>query len=126
MVDKITQKTGKAYGFFDCNATKEQINDEIPFIRKSVNTPSKLEITLTEDINSLNVDPKVLEIAQEAKESNMKYVMEATCQDYTNEKTADELSAVLNQAYQSPLYEKGEAFRGEIAYEKNGEYILKD
>ena len=119
MVDKI----GKAYGFFDCDATEEEIKREIPFIRKCVNTPSKLELTLTDDMGSLNTDPKVLKIA---KEADMKYVMKASYPDATNEQTADELSAVLNQAYQSDLYQSGERFNGKIIYEKNGEYIFKE
>lgn len=119
----MENKTGKAYGFFDCNATKEEIQGEIPFIRKCLNTPNELELILTEDINSLNVDSDLLPIAQEL---DPKYVIEAICQDYTNEKTADELSAVLNQAYQSPLYQKGEKFMGKIVYKENEKYIFRE
>jgi len=77
-------------------------------------------------MDSLKADSDLLPIVQEAKEAEIKYAIKATCQDYTNEQTADELSAVLNQAYQSPLYQEGERFRGDIAYEKNGEYILRE
>ena len=39
---------GEAYAFFDCNATKAQIEAELPGIRKAVKTPSGLEISLTD------------------------------------------------------------------------------
>jgi len=125
MVTKNKNHIGKAYGFFDCNATKEEIEREIPFIRDAVDTPNQLELILTEDINSLSVDPDLFPIAQVL---DAKYVIETTCQDYTNEKTADELSAVLNQAYQSSLYQEGERFRGEIVYKnkKSGEYVFRE
>ena len=123
METKNTQNTGKAYGFFDCNATKEEIKGEIPFIRKCVNTPNQLELSLTEDINSLNVDSDLLEIEQEL---GSKYVIEAICQDYTNKQTADELSAVLNQTYQSPLFKPGEKFSGEIVFKANGKYNFRE
>ena len=77
-------------------------------------------------MNSLKVEPDLLPIPQEAKEAGMKYIMEATCPNATNRQTADELSAILNQAYQSPLYQKGEKFRGEIVYKENGEYLFRE
>lgn len=52
--------------------------------------------------------------------------MEATYPSNSNRKTADELAEVLNQAYQSSLYQKGEQFRGAIFYEQGGEYISRD
>ena len=79
----------------------------------------------TDDATTLNMDPDVSQIAQEANNSGMKYIIEATYDNATNEQTADELSAVLNQAYQSPLYRQGEGFRGEIAYMENGGYTFR-
>jgi len=122
----MENKIGKAYGFFDCNATKEEIENEIPFIKKCVKTPNTLELILTENVNTLKVDSELLSIAQEAKKENIKYTMEATYPNATNKQTADELSTILNQAYQSPLYQKGEKFRGEIVYKENGEYIFRE
>lgn len=110
---------GKAYGFFDLNARKEEIKREIPLIRESSKTPEKLELILTKDIDSLNVGSDLLQIEQEL---DPKYVIEATCPDYTNEQTAHELSAILNNTYQS-LHQTGEPFRGEVVYEKNGGYV---
>lgn len=122
----MENKTGKAYGFFDCSATKEEIEGEIPFIRDAVKTPNQLELVLTEGMDTLMGDSVLLSIAQDAKKAGIKYVMEATYSNATNKQTADELSAILNQAYQSPLYQKGEKFRGEIVYQENGEYLFRE
>lgn len=119
-------KKGKAYGFFDCNASKKEIEVELPTIRDLSKTPSKLELSLIEGVDRLKGDSDLMSIAKEAKEANMKYVMEATYPGTTNKATADELATILNQAYQSPLYQKGEQFRGEIIYKKEGEYVFRD
>ena len=116
-------KDGKAYGFFDCNATKDEIECEVPFIRDAVNTPNQLELILTENVHLLKGDSDLLPLAQWF---DRKYVIEATYPNATNKQTADELSAVLNQAYQSPLYQEGEKFRGEIVYRESGKYIFRE
>lgn len=119
-------KIGEAYAFFNCNATKQEIEQEIPFIRKLVKTPGELELSLTEGMDQIKGDPKLLAIAKEAKEAGIRYFMEATLPNATNRATADELSSVLNQAYQSPLYQSGEQFRGEIVYKEKGEYVSRE
>ncbi len=72
------------------------------------------------------IDPKLSQIAKGAKEAGVRYAMQAKYLRATNQKTADELSAVLNQAYQSDLYKKGEGFRGWIFYEDNGQYVERE
>ena len=128
------QKTGKAYAFFDCKASKAHIEATLPDIRDAVQTPGELELSLTEGMDELIgfrgalrlTDPRLSQIAKQAKEANMGYVMQAFYPNATNRKTADELSAILNQAYQSPLYSRDEQFRGEIVYEENGEYVFRE
>ena len=107
---------GKAYGFFDCRASKEEIEAEIPTIRRLTNTPSKLELSLIESPSNLRGDSELMSIASQASESGIKYVLEGTYPSATNEQTAKEIVGVLNQVYQSPLYQEGEPFRGEIVY----------
>jgi len=124
--DKMTEEIGKAYAFFNCNASKETIEAEIPTIRNLVKTPNELELSLTENMNALRGDSQLLQIAEEAKEAGINYVMEGTYPYATNRQTADELSGILNQAYQSPLYDEGEKFIGEIVYKENGEYTFRD
>ena len=87
-------------------------------IRECVKTPNSLELSLTEDADALTGDTQLLQIA--------KYVMEATYPNATNNQTADELASILNQAYQSPLYEKGEIFRGIVVYKERGKYLSKE
>ena len=136
------KKTGKAYAFFDCDASKEEIEKELPFIRELVKTPSNLELSLTEGVYKFiatkvlgkkwlegkPIDTQLRDIAIEAKKSEMKYVIDATYPDATDYQTAQELSTILNQAYQSPLYKKGEPFKGEIVYQERerGEYTFLD
>ncbi len=117
---------GKAYAFFDCNASKGNIEKELPFIRECVKTPNELELSLMEGTDNLIGDSQLLQIAKEAKDAGIKYVMEATYPNATNHQTAEELSAILNQAYQSPLYADKEKFRGEIAYKENNQYVFRE
>lgn len=119
-------KVGKAYAFFNCEASKGDIEKELPFIRECVKTPKTLELSLMEGTDGLVGDPELLQIANEAEESNINYVMEATYPNESNRKTADELSSVLNQAYQSPLYQQGEQFRGAIFYKRGEKYVSRN
>ena len=144
---------GQAYGFFDSRASKEEIEAEIPFIRKLTEIPSALELSLTEGANKLKGlegDPKLIAAYKKAKsqivfpkemsirdrsfikmqeigDTELRYAIEATCPDVTNKETADELAAILSQAYNSPLFETGDVFRGGIVYkDTNGEYISRE
>ncbi|PIN94379.1 hypothetical protein COU53_03775 [Candidatus Pacearchaeota archaeon CG10_big_fil_rev_8_21_14_0_10_30_48] len=122
----MTNKTGKAYAFFNCEASKGDIEKELPSIRSCVKTPNALELSLMEGTDTLKGDAQLLQIAREAKEAGIKYVMEATYQNATNHQTADEVASILNQAYQSPLYQKGEQFRGEVVYKERGKYLFRE
>ena len=44
----MANKIGKAYAFFNCKASKGDIEGELPFIREFVKTPNELELTLME------------------------------------------------------------------------------
>lgn len=44
----------------------------------------------------------------------------------TSKSAADEAAAIMNQAYQSPLYQKGEPFRGEIVFKRGAEYVSRE
>ncbi len=105
---------GEAYAFFHCSSSYQQIQDELPHLRHAVNSPSNLELFLKEGM------------VQEAREANVRYYLKAEIPNDTNRKTADELSAILNQAYQSPLFKEGEAFRGSIFYQNpKGNYVQR-
>jgi len=124
--DYMARGIGKAYAFFDCKASKESIEALLPDIRDAVETPGELELSLMEDFNLLKGDSEVLGMAREAKEAGVRYAMEANYPNATNLKTADELAAILNQAYQSDLYPQGGKFKRWIFYEDNGQYVERE
>ncbi|MGV8151703.1 MAG: hypothetical protein ACP5OG_01355 [Candidatus Nanoarchaeia archaeon] len=120
-------KTGEAYAFFDCNACKGEIEETIPVIRKMINAPGKLELSLKDGINPDDFEEAELaSIAREAKDEGINYVLEAKYEGATNRQTADELALIMNQAYQSQLYQKGEQFRGAIFYKEEGRYLTRE
>ena len=125
-MEKEAKNYGKAYAFFDCRASKEQIEAELPTIRQCVKTPSNLELSLTEGVEKLRGDNELMALAKEAKEGGMRYVLEAKYKGGTNKQTADEVASVMNQAYQSPLYADKEEFRGAIVYQDMGKYVFRD
>ena len=140
MTKEAQRYTGKAYAFFNCTASKEQIEAELPKIRAVTKTPSNLELRLTEGIckfigtrilgkerlTGKPIDNQLRDIALEAKIGGMRYVLEAKYEGATNKQTADEVASVMNQSYQSPLYADKETFRGAIVYQEKGKYVFRD
>lgn len=127
MTKQTKKQVGEAYAFFNCNASKVQIEAELPQIRTLTETPNELELSLTEGIDPQSYEhPQLRRIAQEAKDSGIKYAMNARYKDATNKETTDHLSGILNQAYQSPLYQEGEQFCGEIVFQNKGRYVFRD
>lgn len=118
-------KVGKAYAFFNCEASKGDIEKELPFIRKCVKTPNALELSLMEGTDTLTGDAQLLQIAKEATDAGRRYVMEATYSNATNHQTADEVASVLNQAYQLRSNQEREQFRGKIVYKDKGKYVFR-
>jgi len=119
-------KEGRAYGFFYCSASKAEIQSELPNIRELVKTPSKLELSLTDGVDNLKGDSKLMALAQKAKKGGINYVLEATYSNASNKQAADEVAGILNQAYQSPLYKDKEQFRGGVVYKPNSKYSFID
>jgi len=69
-------------------------------------------------------DSRLTSLAREAKQDGINYVLQAICPDGTGKDTANEVASILNQAYQSPLYEANTPFRGAVVYEENGKYVV--
>jgi hypothetical protein len=105
---------GIAYGFFYCDAQKEEIEEELPTIRKLAKTPSELELSLNK---CMECDGDIADFAQEEEQRGRNYVLEATCPGKTNENIADELESIFNQTYLTNLYEKGDPLDRRIVYE---------
>jgi len=123
---KEIKNVGKAYGFFYCGASKEAIQAKLPTIRAIVRTSDKLELSLIEGMDNIKGDKRLTTLAQEAKQDGLNYMLQATYPNGTNKDAADEVSSILNQAYQSPLYRTKEPFKGAIVYEEKGEYLFRD
>ncbi len=142
-------KTGKAYGFFDCRASKQEIEAELPYIREFIETTGSLELSLGEVRElegSRETDSDLLQFIRESeiypvlpgplfrlmrktepiKLTDLCYVLKATYPDATNIEAADELVAILNQAYNSSLYNDEEPFYGAIVYKEKGEYVFRE
>lgn len=81
-------KRGVAYGFFNCRASKPEIEAELPTIRDLAQTPNQLELTLTEGVENLPVqrDSALRAIVQQAQDANLRYVMQAQLPGATNTK----------------------------------------
>lgn len=113
------EKIGQAYGFFDCRASKQEIEAEIPTIRDLVRTPSQLELSLFEDpINLDNVNfSRTIDagFSRSGKIGNS-YLLKGNYPEADNGKAASEFIAIFNQLYQTPLYNHNEKFRGKIGY----------
>lgn len=111
--------------FFDCNASGKEIEKEIPYIRDAVRTPKHLKLALIDAVipELYSRNSELESIAQDAADAGIKYSLLAKCSTLSNSQTADEVAGILNQAYQSPLYQEGEDFRGKIFYKANSEYV---
>jgi hypothetical protein len=114
--------SGKAYAFFNCNRSQQEIEAELPMIRDLTKTSKNLELTLTEGVTDIKGDKKLMEVAKEAQAQGMRYCLQAELPKKDNQETAQALSGILNQAYQSQLYTEGECFSGGIVYKKRSRY----
>jgi hypothetical protein len=114
--------TGKAYAFFNCNRKVEDIEAELPTIRRLVKTPKNLELTLIDGTENLKGDKELMALANEARSQGIRYLLQAKAPKLDNKHTAYALTRILNQAYQSPLYEDREAFSGAVVYRDRSKY----
>src|SRR3989344_5100841 len=109
--NKVTEDgpmVGKAYGFFYCSASKQEIERELPRSREMAQTPSELELSLIEGMDNIRGNEELTTLAQEAKQNGINYMLETTYPNATNRSAADELANIFNMIYVSPLYQKGD------------------
>ena len=141
----MANTTGKAYAFFDCDASKKEIEDSEQDIRSEARTPQGLQMLLYEGISSLKLDETLVQQleypddyrvisrqrskSEQGKESrplsSMKYALVASYDGATNETTANELGDIVNTIHRQFNKDQG-LFRGAIVYEDAGEYILRE
>src|SRR3989344_5527578 len=116
------KKEGKAYGFLKCDKSLREIKETMPIIRKYTKTPSNLELSIVEGISKIIGDRLLHEtvIPDLQEEGKCNYAFEARLEGANNRATANELTAILNQAYQSDLFNpKPQNFYSTVVYEKN-------
>lgn len=91
---------GEAYTVFDCTAETNEIEKEMTFIRQLIKSPETLKITLTPVKTGNNIPPA------EEKKTGRLYAIIMNIPNATNKETANELATILNQAYQTPLWQQ--------------------
>jgi len=143
---------GKAYALFDFEAPKGEIYEELTDMLKTKAQKSGeplrcLELSLR-DVGDLqtseDIDPDVLDViernsifptfpeaykhqmetARPIKMKNLKYMIDATCPDATNEDAANELGWVLNGLYNR--FGESKPFNTAITAKIDGEYLFKE
>ena len=119
MAPALSSISGRAYAFFNCQTPKHIIKKFLPTIRKMQNVPPLVEIFLYDGPGKLR-DKVAAELVKDANASGIRYAMKAIYPGASNFAAAEELKAIVNQSYQSPLFEEGEPFRGQIFYNENG------
>ncbi len=117
---------GHAYAFFKCNAPEAAIQAELPKMRALARVPSTLDLSLTGDVRTIKGDPELTKIVEDAAANGIPFAMKGHLPNASNQGTAEEVAQVLNKAYESPLYAKGEKLYGVVLYEENGEYVPLD
>lgn len=123
------RNVGKAYGFFGCSASRQEIEAELhlPAVRRD--TSPELELSLMEDMNQLRELSGVVNIGdllQLARRFNSDYIIEATYPGATNEKTSGGLQALLINLSNSLFRHTPEHIQGKVVYEMNGRYVIRE
>lgn len=124
MIPERGVDVGKAYGFFYCDASKQELETELPKFRELSKTPSDLEITLTEGMDNVQGEEKLTALAQKAKQAGMNYMMQAAYPGKTNIHAADEAAMILNHWYLSSLGDPEKRIR--LVYEQDGKYVFRE
>lgn len=145
---------GKAYGFFDCSASREAIQEKLPVIQRCIQAPSQLELSLSEmkeikkardldvakfiayvDVANFIANRNIYatfpsQYAAEKKAAkpiamtSLQYMLEATYIGATNEETANWVGDVINGIYM--MYGNNMPFNVAIIAEIDGEFLFKE
>ena len=118
-------RTGEAIGFLDSGDRVDRFKGELSKIERLVNTPSGVHMSFSKNPKGITGDADLKAIGALADQIGLTGVVRASFPGQTNQRAADELAAIGNQAYNSPVYDNGEEFRGEIVYKQGNEYVLR-
>lgn len=118
-----TQPTpiGVAYGFFDSDASTEEIESVFPKIRDIYSIPDRTEFNLRTGVESLTEDPAYKTLLTD-KRSDRRYIVQAKLPGGTNGQTADELVQLLNGVYAADL----SLNRANIAHREGDQYVFRE
>ena len=116
---------GTAYGTVYCPASKSAIDAELPTIRRLVGTPSDLELSLTDADDTRTASDNTPDIVRTAQADGRNYVIKTAYPGASNGAAAAETAYLLNQAYQSTLYNPNDTFNGAIAYKTGNDYVSR-
>ena len=116
-----SNEAGDAYSFFYCNASKNEIEEELPRAKRLAKSPANLELILEEGIDPEMFDNSELKtIANENIKNGRNYTMIAVLPNATSERACGELKDVYNSLYASPIgskfYKDGIKFDAEIVH----------
>lgn len=121
---------GQAYAMFACKATKDTISKELPIVvnickeyRNSTNPFPDIQLSLYNTSDFSSEDSELAGIISNANRQGRNYTIEAALDGETNMRTANELVAIMNLAYNSSqLFAPEEDFNKEIAYKDGRNY----
>jgi hypothetical protein len=131
-------KRGEAYAIFGCNASKKQIEAELPKSRYDVRLPDHMTTSL-EDLTEQDILPNTdlkaaikreesvqtaREIIKELSPGMRVYGMHALSNNQTSKETARLLSDLLNNLYMgTKLYQYGEPYCASVTFkDEDGKY----
>jgi hypothetical protein len=115
---------GKAYLFFECSYSKEEVINEINNIISSSDIPNKLELSLIDGLDKINNQSLLYQILKDAKDKAMNYIFEGTYPNLTNKDTANELRIILNLLLISRINSDDNTIKSEIVYQDSGKYVF--
>ena len=113
---------GIAYGLIGHSAPIRQVEAELQEVSEDTRHPSMLELSLREDLD----DIKDLDLREIARKVNPRYVVKATYLEATNEKTAEELAALLINTSQSLFCMTDEHMGFQVVYKEGRKPVLCD
>ena len=120
---KYEGKTGVAYGFFNSDVPITKFQEHLEGLCEDVHIPNDLEMTLSDNIETLNPDDKIRNIAQFAREKkDMPYILKASYPNHSNPEASSQLGDLMNEIYN---YSDPDAFKTEIVYKEGDKYILR-
>lgn len=117
---------GDAYGFFDCPAGYRQITAGMPKVRKALNIPSDLELTIAEGPANLSIDRSnddLREMVRAMERKEFRYAVHAR-KNASNRDVAKDLYHLLTEMQIDPAwFPEPSEFQPEIYFHEDGEWL---